>query len=188
VFSPNTFAGAPHTDLATLTGNLSTAADDANVIKQVAHAFPSVTSVRVRDALKSIGDIVTNLTLAIRGASLVTLMAALLVLGGALAAGHRHRVYDAVILKTLGAARRQLIGAYAAEYLIIGLATALFGVAAGSVAAWQIVTRLMHLTFAWEGANAALVAALALALTIGLGLAGTFMALRLKPAAVLRNL
>jgi len=61
-------------------------------------------------------------------------------------------------------------------------------VAAGSVAAWQIVTRLMHLTFAWEGANAALVAALALALTIGLGLAGTFMALRLKPAAVLRNL
>jgi putative ABC transport system permease protein len=93
-----------------------------------------------------------------------------------------------VILKTLGAARRQLIGAYAAEYALIGLATALFGVAAGSVAAWQIVTRLMHLTFAWEAANAALVAALALALTIGLGLAGTFLALRLKPAAVLRNL
>jgi len=188
VFSPNTFLGAPHTDLATLTGNLSTPTDDANVIKQVAHAFPSVTSVRVRDALKSIGDIVTNLTLAIRGASLVTLVAALLVLGGALAAGHRHRVYDAVILKTLGAARRQLIGAYAAEYLLIGLATALFGVAAGSIAAWQIVTRLMHLSFAWEAANAALVAAMALALTIGLGLAGTFMALRLKPAAVLRNL
>jgi len=188
VFSPNTFAGAPHTDLATLTGNISTAADDANVIRKVAHAFPSVTSVRVRDALKSIGDIVTNLTLAIRGASLVTLIAALLVLGGALAAGHRHRVYDAVILKTLGAARRQLIGAYAAEYALIGLATALFGVAAGSVAAWQIVTRLMHLTFAWEAANAALVAALALALTIGLGLAGTFLALRLKPAALLRNL
>ncbi|CEG09767.1 FtsX-like permease family protein [Afipia felis] len=188
VFSPNTFAGAPHTDLATLTANLSTPADDANVIREVAHAFPSVTSVRVRDALKSIGDIVTNLTLAIRGASLVTLIAALLVLGGALAAGHRHRVYDAVILKTLGAVRRQLIGAYAAEYALIGLATAVFGVAAGSVAAWQIVTRLMHLSFTWEATTAALVAAAALALTIGLGLIGTFMALRLKPAAVLRNL
>ncbi|CAM5490624.1 Macrolide export ATP-binding/permease protein MacB OS=Afipia felis OX=1035 GN=macB PE=4 SV=1 [Afipia felis] len=188
VYSPNTFAGAPHTDLATLTANLATPADDANVIKQVAHAFPSVTSVRVRDALKSIGDIVTNLTLAIRGASLVTLMAALLVLGGALAASHRHRVYDAVILKTLGAVRRQLIGAYAAEYALIGLATAIFGVAAGSVAAWQIVTRLMHLSFTWEVANAALVAVAALALTIGLGLTGTLLALRLKPAAVLRNL
>ncbi|MBN9602844.1 MAG: FtsX-like permease family protein [Afipia felis] len=188
VFSPSTFHGAPHTDLATLTASLSTPADDANVIRQVAHAFPSVTSVRVRDALKSIGDIVTNLTLAIRGASLVTLAAALLVLGGALAAGHRHRVYDAVILKTLGAVRFQLIGAYAAEYALIGLATAVFGVAAGSIAAWQIVTRLMHLSFAWEAANAALVAVTALALTIGLGLAGTLLALRLKPAAVLRNL
>ena len=188
VFSPNTFAGVPHTDLATLTANLSTPTDDANVIKQVAHTFPSVTSVRVRDALKSIGDIVTNLTLAIQGASLVTLIAALLVLGGALAAGHRHRVYDAVILKTLGAVRRQLIGAYAAEYALIGLATTIFGVAAGSIAAWQIVTRLMHLSFTWEPVSAALVAAAALALTIGLGLAGTFMALRLKPAAVLRNL
>ena len=43
---------------------------------------------------------VTNLVLAIRGASAVTLISAILVLGGALAAGHRHRVYDAVILKT----------------------------------------------------------------------------------------
>ena len=50
------------------------------------------------------------------------------------------------------------------------------------------MTRLMHLSFTWEATTAALVAAAALALTIGLGLIGTFMALRLKPAAVLRNL
>ena len=65
-----------------------------------------VTSVRVREALETIGGVVTNLVLAIRGASAVTLISAILVLGGALAAGHRHRVYDAVILKTLGATRR----------------------------------------------------------------------------------
>ena len=70
----------------------------------------------------------------------VTLLAAVLVLGGALAAGHRHRVYDAVILKTLGATRRQLLAAYALEYLLLGLATAVFGVLAGSLAAWLIVT------------------------------------------------
>ena len=58
--------------------------------------------------------------LGIRGASVVTLLAAALVLGGALAAGHRHRVYDAVILKTLGATRARLLGAYALEYLLLG--------------------------------------------------------------------
>ena len=52
--------------------------------------------------------------------ALVTLIAAVLVLGGALAAGHRYRVYDAVVLKTLGATRGKLIGAYALEYLLLG--------------------------------------------------------------------
>lgn len=188
VFSPNTFAGAPHTNVATLTEPQSTVAGDARLIRAVAAAYPSVTSVRVREALQSIGAVVTNLVLAIRGASSVTLIAAILVLGGALAAGHRHRVYDAVILKTLGATRARLIGAYTLEYLMIGLATAIFGVAAGSVAAWQIVTRLMNLSFIWEGGSAALVVLIALAVTIGLGLAGTLLALHQKPAAVLRNL
>ena len=78
----------------------------------------------MKDALDAIGAIVTNLVLAIRGASAITLLAAALVLGGALAAGHRYRVYDAVILKTLGATRCRLIGAYAIEYLLLGAATA----------------------------------------------------------------
>ena len=188
VFSPNAFKGAPHTHVATLSEAHPDAAGDARIIKQVADAFPMVTSVRVREALETVGTVVTNLTLAIRGASAVTLISAILVLGGALAAGHRHRVYDAVILKTLGATRARLLGAYALEYLMIGLATAVFGVITGSVAAWLIVTRLMTLSFVWQAGSAAGVVAAALIVTVGLGLAGTLLALNQKPASVLRNL
>jgi putative ABC transport system permease protein len=188
VFSPNAFRGAPHTHIATLTETGGTAASDAGVIKAVADAFPMVTSVRVREALETVGGVVTNLVLAVRGASAVTLISAILVLGGALAAGHRHRVYDAVILKTLGATRARLIGAYALEYLMIGFATAVFGVIAGSVAAWLIVTRLMTLGFIWQVGSAAVVVASALLVTVGLGLIGTLLALNQKPASVLRNL
>lgn len=188
VFSPNAFKGAPLTHVATLTEAHPDAAGDARIIKQVADAFPMVTSVRVREALETIGAVVTNLVLAIRGASAVTLISAILVLGGALAAGHRHRVYDAVILKTLGATRARLLGAYALEYLMIGFATAVFGVIAGSVAAWLIVTRLMTLSFIWQAGSAAGVVAAALIVTVGLGLAGTLLALNQKPASVLRNL
>jgi putative ABC transport system permease protein len=188
VFSPNAFRGAPHTHIATLTEPSSSAEGDAKIIKAVADAFPSVTSVRVREALKTVGEVVTNLVLAIRASSAITLVAAMLVLGGALAAGHRHRVYDAVILKTLGATRARLIGAYALEYLMLGLATAVFGLLAGTVAAWLIVTRLMTLSFVWDGASAAAVVAGALAVTIVLGLIGTLVALNQKPAQVLRNL
>src|SRR6201996_3161945 len=188
VFSPNAFRGAPHTHVATLTETHPDATGDARIIKSVADAFPMVTSVRVREALETIGAVVTNLVLAVRGASAVTLISAILVLGGALAAGHRHRVYDAVILKTLGATRARLLGAYALEYLMIGLATALFGVIAGSVAAWLIVTRLMTLSFVWQAGSAATVVLAALVVTVGLGLIGTLLALNQKPASVLRNL
>ena len=188
VFSPNAFKGAPHSHVATLTEAHPDPAGDARIIKAVADAFPMVTSVRVREALDTIGGVVTNLVLAIRGASAVTLISAILVLGGALAAGHRHRVYDAVILKTLGATRARLLGAYALEYLMIGFATALFGVFAGSVAAWLIVTRLMTLSFVWQAGSAAGVVTAALIVTVGLGLAGTLLALNQKPATVLRNL
>lgn len=188
VFSPNAFKGAPHTHIATLTEAGGDAAGDGKIIKEVADAYPMVTSVRVREVMETVGSVVTNLALAIRGASAVTLISAILVLGGALAAGHRHRVYDAVILKTLGATRLRLLGAYALEYLLIGLATAVFGVFAGSVAAWMIVTRLMTLTFVWQGGSAAGVVAAALVVTVGLGLAGTLLALNKKPATVLRNL
>jgi len=188
VFSPNAFKGAPHSHVATLTETHPDPAGDARIIKQVADAFPMVTSVRVREALDTIGTVITNLVLAIRGASAVTLISAILVLGGALAAGHRHRVYDAVILKTLGATRARLLGAYALEYMMIGLATAVFGVIAGSVAAWLIVTRLMTLSFVWQAGSAAGVVAAALIVTVGLGLAGTLLALNQKPASVLRNL
>ena len=188
VFSPNTFRGAPHTHIATLTEPKSDPSQDAGLVKAVADAFPMITTVRVREALDTVGSVVTNLVLAIRGTSAVTLLSAILVLGGALAAGHRHRVYDAVILKTLGATRARLLGAYALEYLMIGLATAVFGVIAGSVAAWLIVTRLMTLSFVWQAGSAAGVVLAALIVTVGLGLVGTLVALNQKPATVLRNL
>ena len=79
----------------------------------------------------------------------VTLIAAALVLGGALAAGQRFRIYDAVVLKTLGATRIRLLAAYAIEYLLIGLAAVVFGVVAGSVAAELVVTRVMEFSFVW---------------------------------------
>jgi putative ABC transport system permease protein len=189
VFSPGTFTGAPHTHIATLTyPDGGTVAEETALLKAVSEAFPAVTTVRVKDAIEAVADIVRNLVLAVRGASALALVAAVLVLGGALAAGHRYRVYDAVVLKTLGATRGRLIGAYALEYLLLGAATALFGVAAGSIAAWIVVTEVMNLSFAWLPGPAAAAAFGAVLVTVAFGLVGTFTALGHKPATVLRNL
>lgn len=189
VFSPGTFAGAPHTDIATLTfADGGSAAEEAALVKALADAFPTVSAIRVKDALDTVDHLVGNLVLGLRGASSVALIAAALVLGGALAAGQRFRTYEAVILKTLGATRLRLVIAYTLEYLLIGLAAVIFGVAAGSLTANLVITRVMEFSFVWMVLPAFATALLALVVTVLLGLVGTFSALGHKPAEVLRNL
>ena len=189
VFSPNTFAGAPHTHLATATlPDGADAAREAAILRETAKVFPSVTSVRVKDALEAVNDVVSQLILAIRGASTIALAASVLVLAGALAAGHRARLYDAVVLKTLGATRGRLLLAYALEYGALGLATAAFGLVAGSLAGWLIVSTIMQMDFTLALSGAVLAAALAVLVTISLGLVGTWRILSQKPAPYLRNL
>jgi putative ABC transport system permease protein len=189
VFSPGTFAGAPHTDIATLTfADGGSPPEDAAIITAVAEAFPSVSAVSVKDALDAVDRIVGNLAAGLRGASLLTLVAAALVLGGALAASHRSRLYDAVVLRTLGATRRQLLAAYGTEFLIIGLVSVLFGIAAGSLTAGLVVSKLFDFPFLFLAGRAALAAGATLVVVVALGLFGTVQVLGRKPMEVLRNL
>ena len=188
VFSPNAFKGAPHSWLATLSDPGLDAADDAKVLNAVTRAFPTVTSLRIKDALDVAEKLVGQLAAAIRAAAAIALISSVLVLAGALAAGNRTRVHDSVILKMLGATRRTLITAFTLEYFLIGLATAIFGLAAGTGAAWFVIARIMKLQWSFDPLVALATVALALALTIGFGLIGTWRVLGEKSAPVLRNL
>ena len=189
VFSPNTFAGAPATTLATLTNPpTSTPLQEAELLSTLATRFPGITSVRVKEALEAIDDLVGKLIAAIRGASLVTLTAAILVLAGALGAGQQTRLYDTVILKTLGATRPQLITACLMEYGLIAFFSALFGMVAGSLVAQAVVTKVMKLGYAGLDLHSALLALTAAFLSALLGLFGTWRVLGEKPSRHLRSL
>lgn len=106
----------------------------------------------------------------------------------ALAAGNRARTHDAVVLKTLGATRAMLIRAFSYEYLILGLATAIFALIVSGVAAWFIVARIMRLPSTFLPDVAGLTLVTALVLTVGIGLIGTWRILGQKAAPVLREL
>lgn len=190
VFSPNTFAGAPHTHLATAAFPAGTAAEkEIALLKDVANTFPAVTTVRVKDALEALNSVMDQLAFAIRAAAGIAIAASVLVLAGALAAGQNARIYDSVILKTLGATRARLLTALVTEYALLGAATAIFGILAGGAAAAFIVTRIMRLEgFVWLWGSAFGAAATALLVTVGLGLLGTWRILGQKPAQRLRSL
>ncbi len=189
VFSPNSFAGAPFANLATATFPVrDDPARDAALLRRLASDFPAVTAVSVRDALEAVNDVVGKLALAIRGASGLAILASLLVLAGAIAAGQRARLYDAVILKTLGATRGRLIGVYALEYGLVGLAAAAVGLLCGAGAGYVVVTQMMRIAFSPDVVALIIVALSAVLVAIVFGLAGTWRILSQKPASHLRNL
>ncbi len=189
VFSPNALAGAPHMMLTTVSfREQSREADAAVLMREVATGFPEVTAVRVKEALDTFAQLLGRLALAVRAASSITLVAAVLVLAGALASSHRFRIYDAVVLKTLGASRSRLVMTYALEFLLLGAATALFALTAGTAAAWFTVSEIMGLEFAFAGNVAMSAVSGAVAVTVLLGLIGTWRALGQRPAGYLRSI
>jgi len=109
------------------------------------------------------------------------------VLAGAVAAGHHRRVYEAVVLKVLGATRRDVTRAFLIEYGLLGLATAVLAAALGTVAAYLVLTRIMHQDWTFLPGATLSTALLATLLTLAVGYAGTWRALRAKAAPYLRN-
>lgn len=184
ILSPNTLRGAPHTWIATVH---APAAAEAAVERAVTDALANVSAIRVKEALDSVRAMIANADLAVRLAALVTLAAGALVLAGAVMAGHRRRVLDAVVLKVLGATRGDLWRAWLLEFGVVGLATGLFAGVVGSVAAWAILVHVMRADWAFlPGQTLATVAACVVASLLA-GFAGTFAAMRAKAAPLLRG-
>jgi putative ABC transport system permease protein len=188
VFSPNTFKGAPHAWLATLTDPGASLTEDAKVMRDVTNAFPGITSVRVKDALDVASAMVAQIAVAIRAAASIAIIVSVLVLAGAIAAGNRARIHDAVVLKTLGARRLMLARAYLYEYFLLGLSASVFALAAATAAAWYVMIEIMDLPFAFLPGTAASTVIVALLVTAGTGLIGTWSVLGQKAAPVLREL
>ena len=184
VFSPDPLQYAPHSYLATL----SLAAEaEAGFARTIARDYPNITIIRVKEAIASMRDILNNLGLGIRAMSAVTMLAGILVLAGAMASGHRARVYDAVVMKVLGATRMRIMLAFALEYALMGLGAALIAALAGTLAAYALIVGAMQADFVFLPATLAATVFGAVTLTVILGLLGTYRALGAPAAPVLRT-
>jgi putative ABC transport system permease protein len=184
VFSPGILDGAPQMHIATAR---TAPGEEAALERAVTDRFPNVSAIPVKDALKALGDIVAAIATGMRAIAAITLVAGTLVLAGAVAAGHRRRVYEAVVLKVLGATRADVTRAFLIEYGLLGLATAAIAALLGTFAAYLVLTRVMHQDWTFQPVAVAVTALLATLLTLTAGYAGTWRALAAKAAPFLRN-
>ena len=107
---------------------------------------------------------------------------------GAIAAARASRLYDNVILRVLGASRRQLLALQAAEYGLLALLLAGVALALGSGVAWLVVVQLFEFDWLPNWPQVLAVLGAGLGLVILFALSGSLPLLRAKPAQALREL
>ncbi|WP_218191326.1 ABC transporter permease [Enhydrobacter aerosaccus] len=184
VFSPGILDRAPHTFLATV--KAMPQAEEA-IFKTITDRFPNVTVISVRDAIQTASEVLGNIGLATRLIGLLSILAGVLVLAGAMLATQRRRVHEAVVMKVLGATRLRIASIFAWEFAALGLSTAVAALGVGTAAAFCVVRYLMNLQWTFLPTVAVAVAVGAMLLTLAFGLAGTLAVLRQRPLALLRN-
>jgi putative ABC transport system permease protein len=184
VMSPGLIDHAPHSFLATVR---VAPKDEEKLYRVVTDAFPNISTVRVRDAIAQVNGLLQQLSDGMRAASLLTILSGLLVLAGAIAAGSRSRLYDATVLKVLGATRARIASVYVIEYGALGLLTGVLALAVGTFAASLICRQVLEVPLDFDASVAALTVLGGGAATLLFGLAGAWTALSARPAAQLRS-
>ncbi|MBS0275553.1 MAG: FtsX-like permease family protein, partial [Proteobacteria bacterium] len=184
ILSPGIIDKAPHDYLATVRVS---GADEEAMYRAVTGKFPNVSTVRVKDAIAAVNGLLQQLSDGVRAASLVTILAGLFVLAGAISAGQRARLYDSTVLKVLGATRARIASVYAIEYGLIGIITGAVALAAGTLGAWLVVKYVFEADLAFDAGAALLTVVGGGAATLLFGLGAAWAALSAKPAQLLRS-
>ena len=186
ILSPGILDKAPHSWIAASYADTQIASD--NIETAVTDAFPNVSAISVKEAVAAATNILDLLGSAIRLTALVTLVSGIAVLAGTVASSEAQRLSDSIILKVLGARRRDILIAWVLEYALLGLLTALCASLIGTAASAALVSGFLDATFSADLfviASTSITGAFATCL---LGLFGAWRSLGHRPAPHLREL
>jgi putative ABC transport system permease protein len=181
--NPSALAGAPHTHIATV---YAAERSEAAILRDLASAYPNITAIRVRDAIDRVASVLSGIAAATSYGAAATLVTGFLVLIGAAAAGQSARIYEAAVLKTLGATRSRILMSFALRSLLLGTSAGLVALAAGIGGGWAVSRFIMETDFSVIWPSALAIIAGGAAATLVAGLLFALRPLAASPAQVLR--
>lgn len=181
--NPAALAGAPHTFISTVYAEETA---EPAILRDLAGRYPNITAIRVRDAIDRVADVLASLAAATSYGALATLITGFVVLIGAAAAGANARTFEAAVLKTLGASRRQVAASFLLRAALLGLFAGVVALLAGILGGWAVSHYVMETDFTviWGSALLIILGGVAASTLAGLGFA--LKALNARPARVLR--
>jgi putative ABC transport system permease protein len=185
VFRPGPFDTAPHTYIAAVRGAREPGAR-ARMQGLLVASYPNVSVIDLREVLDTITGIVSNVTLAVTVVGGLVLLSGSLILVGAVSMTKFRRVYEAAILKTLGASSRLIATTLLVEYGVLGAIAGTVGALGAIVLSWAVARYALDLP--WEPSPGLTVAGILVTAVFvaAVGVIASLDVLRHKPLATLR--
>lgn len=146
VFPTNALEGAPTFNV--LVTRAPNAAASGKVQSDIVKEFPTVSAIDLSLIITTIKGIVDKATTAVRVLSIFTVGTGLLVLAAAIITGRYERVKEGVLLRTLGASRRQIYRILVVEYLCLGTLSAFAGILLAAAGNWALARFVFKLPWA----------------------------------------
>jgi putative ABC transport system permease protein len=185
VFRPGTLERAPQMFVGAVDGPSEEPAR-SRFQRELVDRYPNVSVIDVADIVRGVSRILSNITLAVSFIGGFVFLSGALILVGSIAMTKFQRVYEAAVLKTLGAKRRVLLTILLAEYGLLGLVAGLVGAAAANGLSYAVSRYVFDIGWSFAPAlNAAGVAATVL-LVGAVGALSSVDVLTRKPLGILR--
>ena len=153
---------------------------------QIATGFPGVTVIRVGEALEKVVEVIGQLSWGVRFLGLFTVIAGVVILGGAVAASAAQRGREAALLKALGMTRRQVAVAFAVEYSLLGLVASTVAVLGSLLTSWVAIRWILEADWSFDPVPLMIAVVAGVALAVVAGVSASLGALRRRPIESLR--
>lgn len=155
--------------------------------RDVVAKFPNVSTVDLSLVEATISAVLAKIHAAIQGLTLMCVVLAIPVLFSAVAATRRERLREAVLLKVLGATRKQVGRMLVTEYLVVGTLGSIAGMALSGLAAWSITHFIFKVPFAGAPLASIAIAALMIGVVVTIGVLTGREVFMSTPMAALRE-
>lgn len=185
VFPEAALRGAPQTWV--VLGHTGSEAARTRVQGEVVGRYTNVAVVDVARVQQALDEVLGRVALVIRFLAAFSVATGLLVLLGAILTSRLQRIRESVLLRTLGATRRQTGTILLAEYAAMGLAAALAGTLLSVGAGWALARWVFEMDFAVPAAPLVAIAASLAALSALVGLWASREVFRRTPLEMLRD-
>jgi len=186
VFRPGALERAPQTFVAFVRGPAEAAAR-ARLQYDLVSRYPNITAIDARDILARIRAVVDNVVLAITIVGGVALTSGILILIGAVAMTRFQRIYEAAVLRTLGASTRLIATMIALEYSALGVLAGIIGALGALGLTWAVAKYLLEIPWRPAPGLLAVGVVLTVLLVVVVGVAASADVLRKKPLGALRT-